>query len=119
VLSPSLNKSLYSVPERLQLARFQQACELEAKRRKQAQSERRKSLHLKRLLKERIEKRLVGQEVHNLRQMYKHVNEHREVRKRGYQRRDFLRQLRQHKEHCENIIRERTAERENEAPLKA
>ena len=82
VLSPSLNKTLYSVPERLQLARFQQACELEAKRRIIAQLEKSKSLHLKRLLKERLEKRMVGQEIQNLRQMYKHVNEHREVRKR-------------------------------------
>ncbi len=32
VLSPSLNKKLYTVEERLQMARFQQACALDEKR---------------------------------------------------------------------------------------
>lgn len=119
VLSPSLNKQLYSVNERLQLARFQQACELEAKRRKLVQLDRAKSIHLKKLLKERLERKLVGQELANLRQMYKHVNEHREVRKREFEKRDLMRQIRMHRDHCEQMVRERAETRAEQEPRRA
>ena len=46
VLSPSLNKRLYTVEERLQMARFQQACELDNKRQKLESQESSKEAHL-------------------------------------------------------------------------
>jgi hypothetical protein len=77
VLSPSLNKKLYTVEERLQMARFQQACELEEKKSRLSSSEQNKQMHLRRLSDVKYQERLVSQELSNLKQMQKNLNEHR------------------------------------------
>ena len=77
VLSPSLNKKLYTVEERLQMARFQQACELEEKKSRLSSSEQNKQMHLRRVSDVKYQERLVSQELSNLKQMQKNLNEHR------------------------------------------